>query len=64
MPLAVKLLGFGLLLLGAIYGLTMLRDDHRSAEPERALVPGAHKPAVQPNSAAALLPGPARTPLK
>jgi hypothetical protein len=32
MPLAVKLLGIGLLLLGAIYGLTVFRDRHSEAE--------------------------------
>ena len=63
MPLAVKLLGLGLLLLGAVYGLTLFRD-HRSAEPERALTPSAPKPAAQPNAAAALLPEPAGAPLK
>ncbi len=63
MPLAVTLLGLGLLLLGAVYGLTMFRD-HRSAEPDRAVVPDAQKPAAQPNAAAALLPVPASAPLK
>jgi hypothetical protein len=32
MPLAVKLLGMALLLLGVIYGLTLFRD-HRGLEP-------------------------------
>ena len=32
MPLAVKLLGMALLLLGVIYGLTLFRD-HRNVEP-------------------------------
>jgi len=31
MPLAVKLLGIGLLLLGVIYGLTLFRDRHSEA---------------------------------
>jgi len=63
MPLAVKLLGLGLVLLGAVYGLTLLRD-HRASEPDRAAVPAAQKAAVQPNAAAALLPEPASAPLK
>ncbi|MEO7034819.1 MAG: hypothetical protein ABI548_13000 [Polyangiaceae bacterium] len=63
MPVAVKLLGVGLLLLGAVYGLTVIRD-HRSLEPERARVPGTQQPAAQPNAAAALLPEPASAPLK
>ena len=63
MPLAVKLLGLGLLLLGAVYGLTVFRD-HKGAEPDRAVAPAAQKPAVQPNAAAALLPEPASAPLK
>ena len=63
MPLAVKLLGLGLLLLGAVYGMTLFRD-RRSAEPERALTPATKKPAAQPNAAAALLPEPAGAPLK
>jgi hypothetical protein len=32
MPLAVKLLGIGLLLLGVIYGLTLFRDHHSEAD--------------------------------
>jgi hypothetical protein len=63
MPLAVKLLGLGLLLLGVVYGLTLFRD-RRGAEPDRAGAPSEHKPAVQPNAAAALVPEPAGTPLK
>ena len=63
MPLAVKLLALSLVLLGALYGLTRLRDQ-RSAEPERAATPNTPKPAAQPNAAAALLPIPASAPLK
>jgi hypothetical protein len=47
MPLAVKLLAAGLGLLGALYGLTLLRD-HKDAE-------AAHVPPV-PESQAALIP--------
>ena len=63
MPLAVKLLGLILLLLGALYGVTLFRD-YRSAAPERAGAPDTRKPAAQPNAAAALLPAPAGAPLK
>jgi hypothetical protein len=63
MPVAVKLLGLGLLLLGVVYGLTVFRD-RRSAEPDHAGAASEHKPAVQPNAAAALLPEPAGAPLK
>jgi len=37
MPLAVKLLGLGLILLGLVYGLTLLRDHKSVSEP--ALMP-------------------------
>ncbi len=37
MPLAVKLLGIGLLLLGVIYGLTLFRDHHSDADAEQAV---------------------------
>ena len=65
MPLAVKLLGVGLVLLGLVYGLTVVRD-HRSADVAASPAQGADKPAVQPNAAAALLPEavPASAPLK
>src|SRR4051812_25123850 len=42
MPLAVKLLGLGLLLLGVVYGLTVFRD-RQGAEPDRAGAPREHK---------------------
>jgi hypothetical protein len=35
MPLAVKLLGLGLALLGALYGLTRFRDREPTPQPER-----------------------------
>ncbi|HTA89635.1 MAG TPA: hypothetical protein VK745_08665 [Polyangiaceae bacterium] len=59
MPLAVKLLGIGLLLLGVIYGLTLFRDHHSDADAEQAVpeAPVATSPA--PASPATELANPA-----
>jgi hypothetical protein len=57
MPLAVKLLGAGLGLLGALYGLTLLRD-HKDADAARApVMPESESPvALVPPSVAPIAP--------
>jgi hypothetical protein len=54
MPLAVKLLGIGLLLLGVIYGLTLFRDRH--TELDAVAVPAE-------TDTARVAPGPTSTPV-
>ncbi|MET0792044.1 MAG: hypothetical protein ABW061_11035 [Polyangiaceae bacterium] len=53
LPLAVKLVGFGLGLLGLVYGLTVFRDHLASVEASLATSASAHAP-VPPSLGASL----------